>query len=83
MDTFLGLVAVFFVFLLLALPSLVGHAHDRRITRQLRAAERAPLEPRAPRTESADTPARNSRRTSSGPVPQTPRKGRAQWPSAA
>ncbi|MFH8794530.1 hypothetical protein [Streptomyces sp. NPDC017941] len=32
--------AVLGVFLLMALPSLIGHAHDRRIDRQLRDAER-------------------------------------------
>ncbi|MFJ6695619.1 hypothetical protein ACIQM4_06060 [Streptomyces sp. NPDC091272] len=40
-STFLDLLAVAFVFLLLALPSLVGHARDLRIDRQLRDAERA------------------------------------------
>lgn len=36
----LNTLAVLGVFLLMALPSLIGHAHDRRIDRQLRAAER-------------------------------------------
>ncbi|MFD5701555.1 hypothetical protein [Streptomyces lasiicapitis] len=36
----LNTLAVLGVFLLMALPSLIGHAHDRRIDRQLRDAER-------------------------------------------
>ncbi|MEL3947568.1 MULTISPECIES: hypothetical protein [Streptomyces] len=36
----LNTLAVLGVFLLMALPSLIGHAHDRRIDRQLREAER-------------------------------------------
>ncbi|WP_079086629.1 hypothetical protein [Streptomyces silvensis] len=35
----LNTAAVLGVFLLMALPSLIGHAHDRRIDRQLREAE--------------------------------------------
>ncbi|MFD3514226.1 hypothetical protein [Streptomyces sp. NPDC058657] len=42
-STFLNLLTVAFVFLLLALPSLIGHAKDLRIDRQLRDAERVPL----------------------------------------
>ncbi|QEV62033.1 hypothetical protein CP982_27735 [Streptomyces spectabilis] len=38
----LDTLAVLGVFLLMALPSLIGHAHDRRIDRQLRGAERGP-----------------------------------------
>ncbi|MFD9069923.1 hypothetical protein, partial [Streptomyces lasiicapitis] len=38
----LNTLAVLGVFLLMALPSLIGHAHDRRIDRQLRDAERGP-----------------------------------------
>ncbi|MGW7414098.1 hypothetical protein [Streptomyces sp. NPDC054863] len=39
-STFLDILGVTFVFVLLALPSLVGHARDLRIDRQLRNAER-------------------------------------------
>ena len=39
-HTFLNTLGVLGVFVLLALPSLVGHLHDRRVDRQLRAAER-------------------------------------------
>ncbi|MEU8889655.1 hypothetical protein [Streptomyces sp. NPDC048442] len=39
-STFLNLLVVAFVFFLLALPSLIGHLHDRRIDRQLARAER-------------------------------------------
>ncbi|MDI3385912.1 hypothetical protein QIS99_06720 [Streptomyces sp. B-S-A8] len=39
-HTFLNTLGVLAVFALLALPSLVGHLHDRRVDRQLRAAER-------------------------------------------
>jgi hypothetical protein len=39
-HAFLDTVGVLGVFLLLALPSLIGHLHDRRVDRQLRAAER-------------------------------------------
>ncbi|MGA4839699.1 hypothetical protein [Streptomyces sp. G45] len=38
----LDTLAVLGVFLLMALPSLIGHAHDRRIDRQLRRAEQGP-----------------------------------------
>lgn len=37
---FTDLVFVLVIAALMALPSLIGHAHDRRIDRQLRAAER-------------------------------------------
>ncbi|MFD9715002.1 hypothetical protein [Streptomyces sp. NPDC059076] len=45
MDTFLGYLIVLGLLTLLVLPSLVGHARDRSVDRQLRAAERedAPL----------------------------------------
>lgn len=39
-SVFLDLLAVAFVFLLLALPSLIGHLSDRRVDRQLARAER-------------------------------------------
>ncbi|WP_328536779.1 hypothetical protein [Streptomyces sp. NBC_00344] len=35
MNTFLDYLTVIAVFVLIALPSLVGHAHERRIDRQL------------------------------------------------
>ncbi|GAA1351849.1 hypothetical protein [Streptomyces beijiangensis] len=35
MDTFLNYLTVIAVFVLIALPSLVGVAHDRRIDRQI------------------------------------------------
>ncbi|MGW2342760.1 hypothetical protein [Streptomyces sp. NPDC001661] len=41
MTTALNYLAVLFVFLLLAAPSLYGMAHDRRIDRQLREAREA------------------------------------------
>ncbi|WP_425829754.1 hypothetical protein [Streptomyces fractus] len=41
MNTAMNYLAVLFVFLLLAAPSLYGMAHDRRIDRQLRAAAAA------------------------------------------
>lgn len=49
----LNTLAVLGVFLLMALPSLIGHAHDRRIDRQLREAERG-------QRPSAAGPAQNS-----------------------
>lgn len=44
-HTLLNTVGVLGVFLLLALPSLIGHLHDRRVDRQLRAAERGEVLP--------------------------------------
>jgi hypothetical protein len=41
MDTFLAFAAVIILFVLLALPTVAGQAHERRITRQLRAAQAA------------------------------------------
>ncbi|WP_433545765.1 hypothetical protein ACQPZG_11815 [Streptomyces sp. CA-294286] len=41
MNTFVNLLAVAFLFALLALPSLVGHARDLRIDRQIRRAQEA------------------------------------------
>ncbi|WP_455356011.1 hypothetical protein [Streptomyces sp. SYSU K217416] len=38
MNTFLNLLLVVTVLALLAAPSLIGHLHDRRIDRQLKAA---------------------------------------------
>ncbi|MFC7304927.1 hypothetical protein ACFQVC_11935 [Streptomyces monticola] len=43
----LNTLGVLGVFLLLALPSLIGYVHDRRIDRQLKAAERGPVRPAA------------------------------------
>ncbi|MDN0195657.1 hypothetical protein [Streptomyces sp. S.PNR 29] len=40
MNTFLGFVTVLVLFVLLAGPALVGLLHERRIDRQLRAAQR-------------------------------------------
>ncbi|MFI5802329.1 hypothetical protein [Streptomyces sp. NPDC051561] len=40
MNTFLDYLTVALVFVLIALPSLLGHARDLRIDRQLRRAER-------------------------------------------
>lgn len=40
MNTAMNYFAVLFVFLLLAAPSLYGMAHDRRIDRQIRQAQR-------------------------------------------
>ncbi|MFF0741500.1 hypothetical protein ACFYVL_13985 [Streptomyces sp. NPDC004111] len=48
MNTFLNYLTVIALFALMALPSLVGHAHDRRIDRQLRRAERRAAETEAP-----------------------------------
>ncbi|MGR8008368.1 hypothetical protein [Streptomyces hypolithicus] len=39
METFTNYLAVIVVFVLLTLPSFIGHARDRRIDRQLREAE--------------------------------------------
>ncbi|MFJ2740390.1 hypothetical protein ACIO3O_12040 [Streptomyces sp. NPDC087440] len=41
MNTFLNFLVVAFVFVLLALPSLIGHARDLRIDRQIRRAGEA------------------------------------------
>ncbi|GAA3492209.1 MULTISPECIES: hypothetical protein [Streptomyces] len=41
MNTFLDLLAVAFVAVLLALPSLIGHARDLTVDRQLRRAAEA------------------------------------------
>jgi hypothetical protein len=54
MNTFLNYLVVIALFLLMALPSLVGHARELRIDRQLRHAERprpAVAEASAPRYE--------------------------------
>lgn len=55
MTTAMNYLAVLFVFLLLASPSLYGMAHDRRIDRQLREAGRGAERPsrRAEFTEAA------------------------------
>ncbi|MER5441026.1 hypothetical protein [Streptomyces sp. NPDC002790] len=45
MNTAMNYLAVLFVFLLLASPSLYGMAHDRRIDRQLREARRNAEQP--------------------------------------
>jgi hypothetical protein len=42
MDTLLNYVTVAFVFALLLAPSVPGYLHERRIDRELRAAERGP-----------------------------------------
>ncbi|MBC9711206.1 hypothetical protein H9Y04_01295 [Streptomyces sp. TRM66268-LWL] len=42
-NTLFDWFTVLFVFALLAAPSLVGYAQDRRIDRQLKQAERRPL----------------------------------------
>ncbi|MEU5398434.1 hypothetical protein ABZ348_03945 [Streptomyces sp. NPDC005963] len=42
MHTFLGYLIVMGLLALLVLPSLIGHARDRAVDRQLRAAERGP-----------------------------------------
>jgi hypothetical protein len=39
MDTFVNYLTVILVFALIALPSLVGHARDRRIDRQIARAD--------------------------------------------
>lgn len=39
-DNIVGILVVVAVFVALALPSLIGLAHDRRIDRQLRQAQR-------------------------------------------
>ncbi|MER5180458.1 hypothetical protein ABT009_19150 [Streptomyces sp. NPDC002896] len=60
MNAFLDYLTVLSLFLLLAAPALAGHAHERRIDRQLRAAEAAddaaggPLLPRGERTSRQD-----------------------------
>ncbi|MCX5204324.1 hypothetical protein OG897_23080 [Streptomyces sp. NBC_00237] len=41
MNTFMDVLAVAFVFVLLALPSLIGHARDLRIDHQIRRAGEA------------------------------------------
>ena len=40
-DNVIGIIVVVAIFAALALPSLIGLAHDRRIDRQLRNAEQA------------------------------------------
>nr|WP_078965982.1 hypothetical protein [Streptomyces aureocirculatus] len=53
--------AVLGVFLLMALPSLIGHAHDRRIDRQLRDAERGSPRPQnSPRAQNSPGPQNSS-----------------------
>ncbi|MFD0418002.1 hypothetical protein [Streptomyces sp. NPDC127108] len=56
----LNTLAVLGVFLLMALPSLIGHAHDRRIDRQLREAERGQqqLSSRSPAQDPVRSPTR-------------------------
>lgn len=65
----LNTLAVLGVFLLMALPSLIGHAHDRRIDRQLRAAERGegpgPGQVPEPGRNPAPAPAANRTQNSS------------------
>ncbi|MFD7298450.1 hypothetical protein ACFV9W_34635 [Streptomyces sp. NPDC059897] len=53
MNTALNYLAVLFVFLLLAAPSLYGMVHDRRIDRQLKAAAARDPQGRATRYEKA------------------------------
>ncbi|GAA1515150.1 hypothetical protein GCM10009730_20760 [Streptomyces albidochromogenes] len=48
MATFLNYLVVLVLFILLTLPSFLGHARDRRIDRQLRQAENP--RPRRPET---------------------------------
>jgi hypothetical protein len=45
MDNLIGILTVLGVFAVVALPSLIGLAHERRIDRQLRAADRSRPEP--------------------------------------
>ncbi|MDI3408687.1 hypothetical protein [Streptomyces cavernicola] len=52
---FLNTLGVLGVFVLLALPSLVGHLHDRRVDRQLRAAERGALPKKDQNSSSKET----------------------------
>ncbi|WJV46283.1 hypothetical protein [Streptomyces flavofungini] len=64
----LNTLAVLGVFLLMALPSLVGHAHDRRIDRQLREAERGQQPPaQSPTRSPAQGPVR---RRAKDPAPR-------------
>ncbi|MFJ9178258.1 hypothetical protein [Streptomyces sp. NPDC102360] len=53
MNTAMNYLAVLFVFLLLAAPSLYGMAHDRGIDRQLRAAAARHTGHHRPRYEKA------------------------------
>ncbi|WP_405660936.1 hypothetical protein [Streptomyces sp. RK9] len=62
----LNTLAVLGVFLLMALPSLIGHAHDRRIDRQLREAERGQqLSSRSPAQDPVRVPAQDLAQNSS------------------
>ncbi len=40
-DTIVGILVIVAVFITLALPSLIGLAHDRRVDRQIREAQQA------------------------------------------
>ncbi|MER6688218.1 hypothetical protein [Streptomyces minutiscleroticus] len=68
------------VFLVLALPSLIGHVHERRVDRQLReAARKAPAETaaapspsgREPRRDLRQGPRRDQKSSSKPTVPST------------
>jgi hypothetical protein len=58
-DNIVGILVVVAIFILLALPSLIGLAHDRRIDRQLREAQRTRRE--AERIGPTALPARRQR----------------------
>ncbi len=61
MTTFLNYLAVLTVFLLLTLPSFIGHARERRIDRQLReAGNPRPRQPETARRAPGRRPVRRS-----------------------
>ncbi|MGW4232018.1 hypothetical protein ACWEF9_22435 [Streptomyces sp. NPDC004980] len=65
MNTFLSYLVIAALFPLVLLPSLVGHARERRIDRQLREAERNGL-PEPPETAGAAQPVVATRRPFAG-----------------
>ncbi|MFD5103315.1 hypothetical protein [Streptomyces albidochromogenes] len=61
MATFLNYLVVLALFVLLTLPSFLGHARDRRIDRQLRQAENPrPRQPETIRSAPGRRPVRRS-----------------------
>ncbi|MBT2527593.1 hypothetical protein J7E91_19725 [Streptomyces sp. ISL-99] len=61
METFLNYLAVLVLFVLLTLPSFIGHARERRIDRQLRQAENPrPRQPETARSAPGRRPVRRS-----------------------
>nr|WP_079051524.1 hypothetical protein [Streptomyces curacoi] len=68
MNAFLGYVTVLVLFVLLAGPALVGHLHERRIDRQLRAAEHSAATRKAQQAQRAEQAQKSSSRST---VPST------------